>query len=59
MRPVVAVASPRMVIEVEPPLAVALFFATQPQPDLAAGLGPPVLDNAQVRTVLDALLPPS
>jgi hypothetical protein len=59
VRPVVALASTRMYVEIEPPLAVALFFATQPQSNLAAELGPPVLDDARVYQVLEALVPTS
>jgi len=58
VRPVVAVASARMTVELAPPLAVYLFFATRPQPHLAADLGEPVLDETGVRRVLDTLLPP-
>jgi hypothetical protein len=56
VRPVVAIASNRTYVEIEPPLTVALFFATQPQRDLAADLGPLVLDEEQVHAVLSALL---
>lgn len=57
IRPVVAVASARMTVELDPPLAVFVFFATRPQPRLAADLGSPVLDATAVRRVHDALLP--
>jgi hypothetical protein len=57
VRPVVAVAGTRMYVEIEPPLAVAVFFATQPQRNLAGELGPPVLDDAKVHQVLEALMP--
>lgn len=56
--PVVAVASSRMYVEIEPPLAAFIFFAARPQPNLAAELGPAVLSERESQRVLDALLPP-
>jgi hypothetical protein len=56
VRPVVAIAGRRMVVELAPPLGAFVFFATQPQRDLEQQLGAPVLDAMGVRTLLDTLL---
>jgi hypothetical protein len=58
VKAVVVVASPRMYVEVVPPLDAFIFFATHPQPTLAANLGPAVLSTDEMQRVLDALLPP-
>jgi hypothetical protein len=59
VKAVVAVASARMYVQIEPPLTAYIFFATRRQPNLAAELGPAVLSADGTRQVLDALLPPT
>jgi hypothetical protein len=59
VKAVVAVASSHMYVEIEPPRAAFIFFATRPQPNLAVELGPAVLSERESQRVLDALLPPT